>query len=41
MTSIPFWLLTIGYQPTATIMYWGSATERSKDCFACRRRDGS
>ncbi len=34
MTSIPFLLLTIGYQPTATIMYWGLATELSEDWFA-------
>ena len=39
MTSIPFLLLTDllltgGYQPTATIMYWGLATEMSDDWFA-------
>ena len=34
MTSIPFLLLTIGCQPTATIMYWGVATEMSDDWFA-------
>jgi len=31
MTSIPFLLLTIGYQPIATIMCRGLATELSKD----------
>jgi hypothetical protein len=34
MTSIPFLLLTIGYQPTATIMYGGVATKLSEDRFA-------
>jgi hypothetical protein len=40
MTSIPFLSLTDiaadggGYQPTATIMYWGLATEMSDDWLA-------
>jgi hypothetical protein len=34
MTSLPFLVLTGGYQPTATIMHWGLATEMSDDWLA-------